>query len=288
MALVDRAAPVLAADLFPVERAELLQTLRGLTADEWQASTVCPGWSVADVVRHLLVVDLQQLSGGRDAFAPPGTIGPHDRGFDALVSFLDEQNERRVDGLRWLSPGVLVDLLAATGPLVHAAVAAMDPDAIGQTVSWASDTPAPNWLHVARELTERWTHQQQIRDATGRPTLAGPLLHACLATFARALPRAFADAEAPVGTVAHLQVTGADGGDWYVVRDDGGDRRVWALGDEAARLPAAPSAAAVVDQDTAWRRLTKGIDVSAARSVTALRGDERLAERLLHAVAVIG
>jgi hypothetical protein len=36
-------------------------------------------------------------------------------------------------------------------------------------VSWAGEETSPNWFDTARELTERWHHQQQIRLATHRP-----------------------------------------------------------------------------------------------------------------------
>ncbi|HEX3202686.1 MAG TPA: hypothetical protein VHW42_12245 [Actinomycetes bacterium] len=41
-------------------------------------------------------------------------------------------------------------------------------------VSWVGPDPAPNWLDVAREYSERWTHQQQIRDAAEIPGRDGP------------------------------------------------------------------------------------------------------------------
>jgi hypothetical protein len=60
-------------------------------------------------------------------------------------------------------------------------------------VSWVGPDPVPNWLDVAREYTERWTHQQQARDAVGMPGLREPTFMApVLATFVHALPQAFA------------------------------------------------------------------------------------------------
>ncbi len=35
-------------------RLELVALLTGLSADEWMAATVCPGWSVHGVASHLL------------------------------------------------------------------------------------------------------------------------------------------------------------------------------------------------------------------------------------------
>ena len=53
----------------------------------------------------------------------------------------------------------------------------------------------------AREFTERWVHQQQIRDAVGKPGLTERRwLHPVLDAFARALPHALRDHAAPGGT----------------------------------------------------------------------------------------
>ena len=48
------------------------------------------------------------------------------------------------------------------------------PHATDPVVIWAGSDPAPMWLRVAREYTERWHHQQQIREALGRAFLTEP------------------------------------------------------------------------------------------------------------------
>ena len=58
------------------------------------------------------------------------------------------------------------------------------------SVSWAApDVQAPAWLDVAREYTEGWVHQQQVRDAVGRPGADdAELTGAVIDTFLRAVP----------------------------------------------------------------------------------------------------
>ena len=66
----------------------------------------------------------------------------------------------------------------------------LDPIAPGWEVSWAGPGAAPWWLHIAREYTERWAHQEQIREAVGAGGLHGRRLFApVLDTFVHALPR---------------------------------------------------------------------------------------------------
>lgn len=51
----------------------------------------------------------------------------------------------------------------------------LDLNALGGPVEWATGSdPAPAWLDIAREYMERYIHQRQIRDATGRPGLGIP------------------------------------------------------------------------------------------------------------------
>jgi hypothetical protein len=114
-------------------------------------------------------------------------------------------------------------------------------------VWWAGPDPAPVWLDVAREYTERWVHQQQIRDATGRPGLAdaeyvGPVV----ATFVHALPPSLAGVPAPPGTTVDLEVSGDGGGTWHAVAVGPG----WDLRPGASPTPACRLTAPAGD---AWR-----------------------------------
>ena len=82
-------------------------------------------------------------------------------------------------------------------------------------------------------------------------------------------------------TTVLLHITGPAGGRWYAVRE----QTEWVL----HQHPASPPAATVVlDQDTAWRRFTNGIDAPATRQRATLEGDLALADRALHAIAIIG
>src|SRR5215213_9390934 len=92
--------------LFPEERVSFLTLLVDLTEDEWHLPTVCTGWSVHDVAVHLLGIDVQMLSGGRDGFAgPPNQHPPGDLSdWDTLVAFIDDRNAAWVEAARRLSP----------------------------------------------------------------------------------------------------------------------------------------------------------------------------------------
>jgi uncharacterized protein (TIGR03083 family) len=268
--------PVDAAELFAPDRAALLDLLAGLTEEEWARPTACPGWSVGDVARHVLAGDLGNLSRRRDRFR-----GPAPAPGESIAGFVNRINDEWMRAARRLSPRVLVDLLAAAGPPLFAYFGSLDPTALGPPVSWAGPGPAPVWLDVAREYTERWHHQQHVRDAVGRPGQTEPrFLHPVLATFVHALPVAFGAVDAPYGASVHLHVRGEAGGDWSVVRQPDG----WRL---YAGAPDAPNARVALDQDRAWRLFTRGLTSAQAARAAALEGDRRLAEPLLRAVAII-
>ena len=152
---------VIVADLFPPLLRELLALLAALSDEDWRRPTACAGWSVRDVALHLLGDDLGKLSRQRDQWRS----GIAARTPAELVVLLDAHNQGWVQAARVMSPRVLRDLLEVTGTQICAYFDSLDPHAIGDVVSWAGPEPAPMWLDLAREYTERWHHQQHIRDA---------------------------------------------------------------------------------------------------------------------------
>jgi uncharacterized protein (TIGR03083 family) len=273
--------PVIVTHLLAPERAALLGLLAGLDQARWEAPTVCPGWSVKDVVAHLLGDDLGLLSRRRDRFSPPGAPRGQPR-WQELVARLDRENQAWVEAARRLSPRLLRELLAVSGEATRHHLADLDPFALQARVSWAGPAPHPNWLDVAREYTERWTHQQQVRDAVGVPGLQEPeFLGPVLATFVYALPVAFTGSPAPAGATVEATIPGPAGGRWTLLRASGG----WRL---AAGPAPEPVARVVLDAGTAWRRWTKGIGRDTALAAAELSGDRALGLRVLDAVAIIG
>jgi uncharacterized protein (TIGR03083 family) len=269
-------APVMVLDLLPEDRAALLALLDALDEDEWTRPTACAGWSVKDVAGHILGGDLGNLSRRRDRYR-----GEMPLPGEALVAHVNRLNDAWMRAARQLSPRVIRDLLETVGPPLFAHFAALDLLALGEPVSWAGPDPAPTWLDVAREYTERWHHQQHIRDAVGQPgQTSRRFLHPVLATFAHALPYAFRETAAVSGTVVHLHVRGEAGGDWAVVRDATG----WSL---AIGEPAAAVARVDIDQVQAWRLFTKGVTLQQALAVAKVAGDQRLGHQMLEAVAII-
>jgi len=261
---------------FPLERAELLALLHDLGPADWERPTVCPGWRVHDVVAHLVHDYLRKLSGKRDAFAAPGPEAGED-----LPAFLHRVNQEFVAvAARW-SPCTLTDLLAHLGPQLERLWASLSMAETGEAVSWAAPgVPAPTWLDVAREYTEYWVHQQQIRDAVGRPgATADELIGPVVDTFLRAVPYALREVPA-AGTCVQIEVTGPGGGSWSAAVPSGR----WAI----SRDPCAdPGAVVRVSSDTLWRVATRGITVDEALTRADIAGVRPLGTAALALVAII-
>ena len=275
--------PIDTLHLFPGLRAALLELLRDLSPSEWDAATVCAGWSVKDVAAHLLGDDLGRLSWGRDGFVSPSFAAGLDVGtLPGLVAAIDRQNAVWIEGTRRLSPRLLIELLEISGELTEAYFGSLDLDALGMPVDWVGPEPAPVWLDVAREYTERWTHQQHIRDAVGRPGLTGRRwLAPVLETFMRGLPRALRAAPAADGAALRFTIVGEAGGEWVALRQ-GGD---WTLGTAPG---VAVDATVELDADVAWRLFTKGIAKDEARRSARVEGDVALAAYALDTVSILG
>lgn len=271
--------PIQTAHLIPAVNAELIRLLRGLSADDWERPAT-PRWRVRDVAAHLLDGDIRRLSAARDGVAlrPDVPIA----GYDDLVGWLNWLNAEWVGVARRMSPAVIVSLLEATGPQVATFLASLPPDAPALwPVDWAGETASANWMDVGREFTERWHHQQQIRDAVGRPGLTeARWMRPVLELSVRALPRAYSRVQSADGASIVLQVDGDGGGWWALRRADG----AWALAEGGGE-----DAACVLrmDADTAWRVLLHALPPDRARERITVQGDAALAEPFLNARAVM-
>ncbi len=272
--------------LFPELDRLLLELLRGLQPADWDLPTVAGQWRVRDVALHLLDGNLRSVSMLRDGhFAGPGPASatPAD-----VVAYLNQLNQRWVAATQRLSPAVVMDLLAHSGPPYYAYLATLDPQAPATfAVGWAGEAESANWFHIARDYTEKWHHQQQIRHAVGQEAaLYEPALYRpYLATSVRALPHRLHHVAAVPGERVRFEVTGAGGGCWLLYREPTG----WIINPEAVAEPdAAPVRAHVtVAGPVAWRLFSKNISLADALPDVELTGDQQLGQWLLGAVAVM-
>jgi uncharacterized protein (TIGR03083 family) len=272
--------PILCAHLLRKVDQQLIDLLRSLTPSEWDLQTIAPLWKVRDVAAHLLDTALRKLSMVRDScyLEPVDIRSPQD-----VITLVNRLNREGVTVYRRLSPTVLIDTLEMVcdqSARFHECLDPFGPAAFN--VSWAGEETSLNWFDTARELTERWHHQQQIRLATNRPGIMTPeLYYPVLDCFLRGLPYLYRHMEAPAGTALLLEVTGECGGRWFLSRGS----TTWeflkrSTGEVACRV--------VMPQALAWRVFTKGVDRDTARAHIEIQGNQELGEKILHLTAIVG
>ncbi|QDA62014.1 maleylpyruvate isomerase N-terminal domain-containing protein [Hymenobacter jejuensis] len=274
-------APLHTIHLFPVLDQHLGELLRSLTPADWERPTVAPKWRVRDVALHLLDVNLRTLSMLRDGHY--GSPGPSGDSYAEIVAYLNRLNAEWVTVGQRLSPQVITWLLELSGPTCHTFLSQLDPLAPATfAVGWAGDTVSPNWFHIARDYTEKWHHQQQIRKAVGQeaPLLQAELYQPFLATSVRALPHHYRHVAAELGQVVQVTITGSGGDTWYLNQEATG----WSLTQE--------SAGEVVTEITlegavAWRLFTKSLPRPQAQRHIQIAGEQRLGEPIFELLAVM-
>ena len=267
----------------PFDVRPLLQPLREALVDvlsdrsdsAWQ-TPVTDQWTVADTVAHLLGDDLGRLARTRDGHHAPGPS--EDETFE---QYIDRLNLEWVLAARRLSPRLLVELLAHTGKQVRALWAGHDLDEPSEAVSWAGVDRAPLWLDMARDYTEYWVHQAQVREALGEPLLdEAKFLEPVVSTFLRALPHTLRDL-VPIEeqTTLTIEVTDLTPGDWHLKADAEGWRFVTAVGHADTTV--------TWDADTVWRLGCRMIDPPTARARATVDGDVEVGAAVCDLLAVI-
>lgn len=145
------------------ERERLIAYLEKLPPEAWACETVCPGWTVKEVVAHLVgnVSDVlaQRLDGaGSDAY-----------------------NQRQVDERAGADSNRILAEWKEKGPQLDAFFGGIPTD------FW--DSPIPDFgtvgTGVQRLLEDLWVHAQDVRTAVGDGAEPGPGMLATLEVVAR-------------------------------------------------------------------------------------------------------
>lgn len=257
----------------------LIELLQSLSPADWEVPTVARQWAVKDVAAHLLDGNLRGLSAGRDGYFGEKPVGVNS--YEQLVAYLNRLNMDWTRAMRRVSPALLVQLLQITAPLYRQHLQSLPPEAPAVFgVAWAGQHSSPNWLHIAREYTEKFLHQQQIRDALNRPGLLvsayfTPFMDTCL----YALPHTLRAVQAADGTLVCLQITGAVVGQWQV--------QYWQQSGWQVALHATepPTTVVRIDADAAWKLISKSWRPADAAPYIQITGNEALGRRALEMVA---
>jgi len=258
----------------------LVALLSSLKPEDWEKQTVASKWKVKDVVAHLLDGNLRALSMQRDKYF--GEQPPAINGYEDLVNWLNQLNADWVKAMQRLSPQVLTLLHRLSGPVVSDYYESLDPwDEAIFAVDWAGEEKSYNWMHLAREYTEKWHHQQQIRDAVGIEGIMTKQYFAPLMeTFFKAMPHTFKHIDATTGTLIHTLISPEIAGEWFLERKESG----WELVDEPFR---SADTQVFIPAQIAWKLFSKNVRPSAILQDVRISGDQTLGFRVLEMVSVM-
>jgi len=259
---------------------KLIGLLRSLGPAEWEKPTVAKQWNVKDVAAHLLDGNIRTISSGRDHYQ--GIRINNAPSFEGLVTALNTLNADWVNAMKRVSPSILTDWLETSGRQYSVLMAAANLQTPAPfAVSWAGDEESPNWFHIAREYTEKWHHQQQIRDAVGKPgIMTHEWYYPVLDTFMMALPHTYRNTAALNGTTVQITISGDGGGHWFLTHGNG----KWILS-KTIDMPV--TAHTTIDGAAAWKLFTKSWRRKDIAPYVSIEGDRELGGVVLEMISVM-
>ncbi|MCE9598910.1 MAG: maleylpyruvate isomerase N-terminal domain-containing protein [Spirochaetia bacterium] len=262
--------------LFRELSGDLAHFLRTLRLADWNRKTISAKWTVRDIAAHLLDGSMRRVSVHRDNFAMP----PYDtERFPVLFNYLDHLNSTWVEAARRLSPQVLLEMIERFDSQYASLMDAADLE--GQAVfpvDWMGEATSTNRADFARDYTEKWYHQQQIRHAFDSHAIESPrYLRPVYDIFALAVPVALAELNSTSGDTATLIISGQSGGTWSFVYDG----KAWKSTSEVS------ANSIELEARYAWRFLTNRAYKAEKRASVEKRGKPDICEALLNTLAMM-
>lgn len=273
--------PIIITDLFYKLDEKLIEVLQSLSDDDWNKQTIAPLWTVKDIAVHLLDGNIRTLSIGRDEYS--GAPAENINSYQDLVAYLNKLNADWVHALKRMSPKILIELLTGSGKQYCDYITKLNPfDKALFSVDWAGEQESKMWFHVAREYTEKWHHQQQIRLAVGKESelYTKEFYWPHLETSMRALPHHYRNVTGTDGDMIQFMITGEGGGTWNLYHEN----NQWVLVKENADQPICK---VTIDGTIAWRLFTKGISKQEAQNFVQIEGKQEIGERIFGMLAVM-
>jgi len=265
--------------LFDIDQL-LIILLEGLSLSDWNKQTIAPKWTVKEVAVHLLDGNLRTLSMLRDGYY--GEKTENINSYQDLVQFLNQLNADWVKATKRLSPTIIIELLKTSGKEYCKFLRGLNPaDKAAFSVAWAGEQESKNWFHIAREYTEKWHHQQQIRLAIGadKILLEDKYYSPYLDTSVRGLPYHYRNTKGEKGDLIKICFKGNSEKIWFLKY-----HKKWEL---YTATNEQPTCVVTINDDIAWRVFTKGINKQDAIRQSTIEGKQEIGLALFDMVAVM-
>jgi uncharacterized protein (TIGR03083 family) len=278
---MQQAVPIPTLHLFAKLDELLISLLRSLTSYDWEKPTLARLWNVKDVAAHLLDGNVRAIA-ALHQYEPP--VNTQINSYRDLVDFLNQLNAGWVNAMKRVSPALLIHQLENTGKQYTEYLHSLQPfEQAKYSVAWAGEEQSSNWFHIAREYTEKWHHQQQIREAVGQQDalMTKELFYPCIATFMQALPHAYRNINADEGSIISFTISGDAGGTWLLQKGSNS----WQFADHSTHTQ--PLSSVTLPPDVAWKLFTKAITSQAAKDSSSITGDPELSAGIFSMITVM-
>lgn len=239
----------------------------------YDAPTACPGWSVRDVLSHLLGFEL--LTSGHPVPAHEGEWPGH------VKNPIGELNEAFVEAYR-ARPGLeVLDEYRVARRTSLEALRALD-DAAWDKVGWSPEGDRPYHRFMETRILDTWIHLQDVRDALGEPREdPGSGAEVVLNRFEAALPWVVGKkVGAPDGTLVRVTLTGPRGRSVLIAVHD---RRAEAV----ASSDAEPTLDVAVSTALFWRRAAGRVSAEDFLAGCAVEGDAAMAREVAESLRMM-
>lgn len=252
--------------------ADLAQTL---TQAQWETPSPCPGWTVGDVVAHVIALESELHGEAIPDHEPDWGSLPH------ITNDFGKYTERPVDFRRTHGREQVVAELCELVGERHRDLTPIPTDP-AELVPTFAGLQAPRRRAVQLRILDTWVHEQDVRIGANLPGgLASDGAWVCAGRFIAGLPYVWGKAvAAPIGSVLEVDVTGPDVMFTRTV-EVGANGRAQFL-DHQVGEP-------TVRVNCSWPvfvQLAAGRHTGSAGGTATVAGDSELAARILPALAV--
>ena len=253
----DQLAPVVR------QRQRLAKTLAGLSDDEWNTPSRCDGWTVQDVVAHIVSVNTfwQMSTMAGLAGAPTRVL----ENFDPAAT-----PPMIIAPMRALPPAEVLEQFVSSNDGYIDVLVALD-HAGWSTLGEAPPGHVPIRLLAQHALWDCWVHERDIALPLGfTPTVEDDEVLSCL-RYAAALSSAFAISNGdPISGVFAIETTDPQScftieiGESVTVRDGAAPKDAPCLRGDAVALVEALSIRSPLPDSTPaeWRRVLAGLEAA--------------------------
>lgn len=251
------------------------RTLRSRSPEVYDAPTPCPGWSVRDVLSHLIGFEL--MMNGEP-------VPEHEGAWPSYVKNpIGEINEAFVVAFRSTPGAEMLEQFRSTTARSLERLRALD-DESWEKVGWSPEGERPFHRFQETRVLDCWIHLQDIRDALLEPADDhGPGEEIVVNRFEAALPYVVGKkARARDGTLVRINLTGRLARTVLIGVEEGRARAL-------ASADAEPELEITTPVALFWRRAAGRVTADAflRASATDVRGDKELARAFAEGLVIM-